>query len=89
MSAPHRRWRLTLDLEADSFDRLVGALEQLALDLSLRPGAEPNPRDITSGAPDAGYVARITEDPSITPESYRAALETWIAERRATMGGRS
>lgn len=76
---PHRRWRLTLDVHADTFDGLVRELDRLAATLEQHPGAESGRREIVSGA----GTATITEDPSVTPESYQAAADAWLAERRA------
>lgn len=79
MTTPHRRWRVTLDVHADTFDDLVRELEWFAGTMALHPGAETGRREIVSGA----GTATITEDPSVTPESYQAAADAWLAERRA------
>jgi len=79
MSAPHRRWRVMLDVHADTFDELVREVERLVNTMALHPGAEGGRREIVCGA----GTATITEDPSVTPESYQAAADAWLAERRA------
>lgn len=74
--APRRRFRLKLELEADSMDALVRSLENIGL------YAERG--ELTKGFSagfDSSYDYELTDDPSITPEVWREALASYIKQR--------
>jgi hypothetical protein len=77
---PKRRVQLTLNLHADSIDAAAHELLIIATDL----GIDGPPGSRCSGSVDAGYDLTVTEDESVTAESYREALTAYVAEKRAS-----
>lgn len=75
---PRRRFRLVLDLHADSLDELSIALR--SIDFSVTAEGSTNS---TSGGCGSGWHYEVTEDAGMTPEKYRADLDAWIAADRA------
>ncbi len=75
---PHRRYRLVLDLHADSLDELSIALR--SIDFSVTADGS---RNCTTGGCGSGWHYEVTEDAAMTPEKYRADLDAWIAAERA------
>lgn len=78
---PHRRLRLTLDLEADDLTSLTGALEALATNL-LIADRESIP-DYASGGYHSGFSYKLTCDPDQTGDRFRDQLAAWSEQRRA------
>jgi hypothetical protein len=76
---PHRRLRLTLDLEADNLGSLTVALENIARDLAI-DGRET--REVTSGGYSASYHLVLTCDPDMDGDRYREVLAAWSTARR-------
>ncbi len=72
MIRPHRRFRLTLSLDADDLDTLRQAFEDVAID---------GPRSRTGGATSHSYHLDVTEDPTVTPDGYREALRAYLRSR--------
>ncbi|WP_020580178.1 hypothetical protein [Actinopolymorpha alba] len=81
---PHRRHRLTLDLEADTLDELWHEMHAIAdrLDREQREHAE-----ITSGGYASGYHLRLQTDPAVTGDLYHASLAEWSKKDRAARRG--
>jgi hypothetical protein len=78
-AAPVRRFRLLLDLQADSEDALISALHVLANDADV----DGLVNDRTSGGTDSGYHLTVVDGgEAITPESYAAERDAWLAARR-------
>ena len=77
---PHRRHRLTLDLEADDHDELVNRLHEIGNQIDRE---ERDTADITSGGWASGHHLTITTDPAMTGDRYRDLLAQWSADRRA------
>lgn len=78
---PERRYRLKLDLEADSLDELGRALGQLETDIAI--GDLKVTPDRASGGVTYGYHLELTEPhPGRTPEEYRDLLAAWSREQR-------
>lgn len=78
LQPPHRRLVLTLELNADSWEDAIQALESLVLDLELghcRMGS-------VSGGYSSGYLLRVQEDPEITHERYMEAVHAYVAQLR-------
>lgn len=74
---PKRRWRLVLDLHADTPEEVRRALGGIAHD--LREGSTT----VTSGGSDSGYHWELTDyGPEVTHDSYVAALDAWRAAER-------
>lgn len=78
-SIPRRRYRLVLDLHADSLDELSIALR--SIDFSVTAEGSTNS---TSGGCGSGWHYEVTEDVSMTPEKYRADLDAWVAKEKAS-----
>lgn len=76
VSAPRRRHRLTLDLQADNEQEMVRSLEYIAYLLDtgqLTKGC--------SGGVHSGWTYEYSVDESVTHESYFQAIRAWKAER--------
>lgn len=63
---PRRRVMMTLKLGADSRDDMIRALEQMAFE--MRQGYLLG--ETTSGGYSSGYSLKVTEDSTITHDSY-------------------
>jgi hypothetical protein len=76
---PERRYRLKLDLQADSLDELGRALGQLETDLAI--GDLKVTPDRASGGVTYGYHLELTEPhPGRTHEEYADLLDAWRRE---------
>lgn len=76
---PRRRLRLQLDIEADSMDELVSALEQI--------GHRAERGDLTKGFSagyNSSYSYELNEDESITHESWAEDVAEFVKRKRAT-----
>lgn len=77
---PHRRYRLVLDLEADTLDDLFRELHIIAND-GEREGL---PSQCTSGGFNAGYELRLGDQGDhVTHDSFIDSLSEWMESRRA------
>lgn len=74
---PERRMQLTLDMYADDRDSLATALRRLADKVEID---QIGPGEGASGGWSDGYSYRITEDPDMTGDRFRAELEEWRQE---------
>jgi hypothetical protein len=75
---PHRACRFTLDIEADTRDDMVTALENIARQLDrgeLTKGV--------SGGYSSGYIYEYTESENPTHAEYVAALNAHLGKRQA------
>lgn len=77
---PRRAYRLVLDLEADDYDELLKALDQIGLDLSLHPKREGG--EITSGGYSSGWHMEIAHQSRQNGGRYRRELMQWCDRRR-------
>lgn len=77
---PRRRFRLALTLHADSLDAACHELRAIANGMEI-DGPPAGSR--ACGGPDAGYTLTVTEDESVTAESYRESLTAYIERERA------
>jgi hypothetical protein len=84
MEAPHRRIQFDLHLEADSWDELERALDQMALDVGIGYMRSSG----ACGGCGSGYHWNTTEDPDMTDEIYKAKLQEYVAAIRAEREGR-
>lgn len=80
MTVPHRRLKLSLDLEADDLGELTSALENIIIDLRIQ-GRDI--RDVTSGGYGSGFHLELSCDPDMTGDQYRVLLSQWRESRRA------
>lgn len=78
-SAPHRRLRLELYLQADDLTELAAALIRLANELEV-DGVEQV--EVTSGGYASGHHFTLTCDPAQTGDRYREQLSRWSVDRR-------
>lgn len=72
-TAPHRAYRLKLDLEADTIDALESALRNIGLRAVMG--------ELTSGVSggvDSGHVYELTHDPTMTAERYQHELRDYV-----------
>lgn len=76
-TAPRRRVTCTLELQADSMEDLIAALE----DIARRIGMDDLARSGFSAGYNSAYNYRMDEDENITHDSWRAALEEWRKRR--------
>jgi hypothetical protein len=76
MDVPHRAFRLTMALEADTRDDLAWALRNLA--------DRVDREQVTVGvwgSPSDGAIYELLADPAMTHDSYHASLREYLAER--------
>lgn len=78
--APRRRCKLKLDLEADDVRELTVALENIARHIGM---GELTSRGFSAGY-NSSYEYELSEDESITHESWRAALSAAIARQKVS-----
>lgn len=87
MELPKRRFALSLELGADTFEELVNALENFAYHtaVNLPTVATDNPHgwNGASGGPASGYSYALRIDESIDHDKYMEAIEAWKATRDA------
>jgi hypothetical protein len=86
---PHRRHRLTLNLEADDPKALRSALSNIEYDLEVKERDHDwtHPIEIHSGGWDSGYHLHVESDLTITGDAYRDSLKAWADARRAERRG--
>lgn len=72
---PHRAYRLTLELEADSLRHLASALFNLATDAER----EELSTSRVSGGYSSGYVMSLDHNEAQTGDKYRAELLAYVA----------
>lgn len=70
---PRRRWEVTLNLSADSWDELSTALRNIAVQLQL--DGERDFLSIVSGGYNSGYILQGTRDDSWTHDRYALAIQ--------------
>lgn len=83
---PHRRHRLTINLEADSIREIETALDEIGASLSLDDAKGRDwsgPYDVTAGGHGIGWHVRLESDLSVTGDDYRTALKEWHDQVRA------
>jgi hypothetical protein len=73
MNKPARAVRLTLKLDADDIGELSSALHNIA-DSAERGELTTG----VSGGPSSGYIYELLQDPTITHDSYHAALREYL-----------
>lgn len=74
---PKRRLHLTVDLHADDWSALSDAFSDLRHAVFIDGST-----NCTSGGSDAGWHVEVTDNPEMTPERYRTALNEWMEARR-------
>lgn len=81
-TTPRRRYRLTVTAHGDTLDDLLDALREIVQQWEEH---SPNPQTSEwarlSGGPQSGHVLRVEQDPTVTRESYFAALDEWLTKR--------
>ena len=81
MKAPTRRHRMTLDLQADSIEELIHAIEEIQHRLIEHKHGRPL-TVLTSGGCGAGYHIEHTVDEAQTAEQYREQLQAYVRRER-------
>ena len=74
MPGPHRRHRLLLNLEADTPEELVNALQYLAHEIEAE-GSDS--RRLTYRGPSTTYQGTLRTDPEQDADRYREQLAGW------------
>lgn len=69
---PKRRLRIVLDLHANDWSALSDAWGDIRHAVFLDGST-----NATLGGSDAGWHVEVTDNPDMTPERYRAALNEW------------
>lgn len=84
---PRRRYRLVLDLEADTIDALSSALTSIDFEMSHPDG--PVTMESTSGGYSSGWHYELTDiGPERTNAEYIKLLTRWRVKRREAIDGR-
>lgn len=77
--APKRRFSVTIEAGGDTWDDVARTLRDLLPHIEDHgPTCES-----VSGGCSSGHWVHVAEDPEMTAEKYRAALEAYLAERKA------
>jgi hypothetical protein len=76
---PRRRVLLTLKLGADNREEMIHALEQIALE--MRRGYLMG--EAAGGGYSSGYWLKVTEDETVTHDTYFAAINAMIEAEQA------
>lgn len=79
---PRRRFVLECKIGADDFKELQHALDEVVRRLD-----EGVPIRCTTGGPAAGWNLDVTEDPSVTHESYFTAVQKLLSDEREQKDG--
>lgn len=79
-AAPHRAYRLRLDLEADDPLQLQYAIEAIAY--RLDEASHHCPVDITSGGTSSGWHLSVTHNTEQTADGYREQLDQYVQHLR-------
>lgn len=77
-TAPHRRWRMDLRLQADTLADMMRELHHIGhrlLEAEYRK--EPQIR-VTSGGHSTGFTLAVDEDPEMDHDRYAAALNAYL-----------
>lgn len=77
---PRRRVKLNLDVEADSIKDLFDTLE----DIARRVYADDLTKGFSAGY-QSSYSYELSEDESITHESWEAAVAEFVKRKRAAL----
>lgn len=73
---PARRFTVTIEAGGDTWDDIAHALRDLLPHIE-----EHGPKcDSVSGGCSGGHWVRVIENPEMTPEKYRAALDAYLDE---------
>lgn len=81
-NGPRRAYVLKLDLQADSREALLSALQYV----DFLVASEQISSGISAGY-DASYTYSLDIDESITHDAYMAAINGWLAEKRERDSG--
>lgn len=77
-TVPRRRWRMTLDLQADTLDDMMGELERIAHRLAEAGAKGQSGVCVTSSGYSSGFVLDVDEDPTMDHGRYAVALEDYL-----------
>lgn len=77
---PRRRVMLTLKLDADSWGDMADRLRSLARDIDIEGGMG---KEGLSAGFNASYTYEASEDPSVTHDSWAAALDVYLEKLHA------
>lgn len=82
LNAPHRKYELTLTLNADDWRALLGAIRHIEFELTVKSEFDA-PVHIVSGGYDSGWTLDVAIHPGVTHESYVTALHAYLDARAA------
>lgn len=82
MKPPKRRHRFTVDLHADDLEGVRHVLEEITFRVSQAIHGDHPITTITSGGYSNAWHVEHTVDESVTPESYKEALNAWLEQDR-------
>lgn len=80
---PHRRYELTLKLGADSWRDLLGILDHIQFELTVKADADEQRVSIVSGGYGSGCTLDVTCDPDVTHDSWYKALQAYLDDLAA------
>lgn len=78
-TAPHRAFRLTLVLDADTMEALASAL----FNISIRADREEMTTGV-SGGPSAGYTYELLTDPAMTHDEYFRQVRAYLDGKKGS-----
>ena len=80
---PHRRYQLTLDIGADTYDELLRAIHTFADHMDMNYPALDYSTNGASGGVSTGYSYDVKVDNDMTHERWYEELQAYLAARKA------
>lgn len=81
---PHRRYQLTLDIGADSYDELLYAIHAFADHMDMNYPALDHNTNGASGGVSTGYSYEVKVDTDMTHERWYEELQAYLKARKAS-----
>ena len=80
MDKPKRRYELSLAVEADDLNNLIGVLNHIQFELSSQP--EDTPRNIVSGGYGSSFILDLAVNQAVTHDTWEVALSDYLKEKK-------
>jgi hypothetical protein len=84
VNRPHRRHRLVLELEADTWNGIKANLRHILYEMDGHPDGRMS--SVMGGA-ESGYILKCTVDPNMDADRYARELEAYLDAQKAASTG--
>ena len=84
MDRPRRRYTLTIEIGADTWDDVIHDLRHTARHVEDHGPACQS----VMGGPSGGHIVTVLHNPEMTHDRYMAELETYLTASRAAKEGK-